>query len=500
VYTIFITEALLLAFLEIPRTATFTWFGFGDLGVNLALQSMLDRGLAPTVDFSYIYGLLSIPATRAWLSLFGRTPWAYLGAMMVFNMLVAWGVARCALALRSGFPGLALFCFAMPNLRTLGYTTFAHATEAVLICHALAEHAAGRRSKALTLLTICLFFKPAMAYLYGCLLVLLLLRRAGGVEGWRSFAASLVPAAAVGLILAGVTIAGYGPSALVETALPLRATANYRLMNYGFFTGTGRDFWLPEEPTLFYYVWSPAGHYLIGTIILMTVGLASLVRLARNREDLNAEIVVCTALIHILYITMLYAGRMSWTYYYSLMIVGLAALASRGRSFALLVTVLAVLTLMGFRFGQAYIRTGWTQLQRTAETAGLWTEAEVIAEWRQVLSALDGRRTAVLSIQGGGLPEILPGFAQSEILYPNRGLPLETELRRKLHQVATAEAVLIYNEVDPDAFLRLWPEFREAIGGHERVLMGERFQVFLKPPTVDQRVPTRSNTRSRESD
>ena len=106
---------------------------------------------------------------RSWFALLGQTPEAYAAAMLMFDLLIAWGLARCAYALRAGPVGVILILFTMLATTLGSYINLAHACEATLICHALAEHANGRRPRALALLTACLFAKPVMAYLYGFL-------------------------------------------------------------------------------------------------------------------------------------------------------------------------------------------------------------------------------------------------------------------------------------------------------------------------------------------
>ena len=175
-------ESLALALLQLPLSLGFLEFATADQGANLTTQSLLDRGLVPTVDFGYQYGLLPLLIGRSWFALLGRTPQAYAAAMLIVDLLIAWGLARCAAALRAGPAGIALIVCTMIGTTLGSYINLAHACEATLICHALADHAGGRRSRALALLTACLFIKPVMAYVYGFLLVLLIVRD-GSVRG-----------------------------------------------------------------------------------------------------------------------------------------------------------------------------------------------------------------------------------------------------------------------------------------------------------------------------
>ena len=53
---VFMAESLALALLQMPLNLDFTTFAVMDQGANLKVQTMLDRGLIPTVDFGYQYG------------------------------------------------------------------------------------------------------------------------------------------------------------------------------------------------------------------------------------------------------------------------------------------------------------------------------------------------------------------------------------------------------------------------------------------------------------
>ena len=231
------------ALARLPLSLSWDDFAFMDQGANFAVQTLLDRGLVPTVDFGYIYGLLALLIGRFWFSLVGLNPYAYAAAMLIVDILIAWGLARCLSAMKAGPAAIVLVVVALPWAALSSYINLAHAVEATLICHAIAEHLLGRRSRALALLTACIFVKPAMAYLYGLLLVLLLLRDVR-TTGVRSFFWALAPSSAVGIVL--VMLCGYwfGVKPLMNSLLPLAGAANYRDMHYGFFFGIGRQFWL----------------------------------------------------------------------------------------------------------------------------------------------------------------------------------------------------------------------------------------------------------------
>ena len=492
-----LAEVTVLALVQLPLSLSWDTFAFMDQGANLSVQTLLDRGLVPTVDFGYLYGLLPLLIGRLWFGLFGLTPSAYAAAMLVVDLLIAWGLARCLLAMKAGPTGIALVVVAMPWAALASYINLAHAIEATLICHALAEHALGRRSRALALLTACLFVKPTMAYLYGLLLVLLIVRD-GRASGVRGILRELVPSAATALTLLIVCGGWFGVKPVMNSLLPLAGAANYRYMNYGFFRGVGRQFWLPNDVWPTYYLATPAGHYLLGTIALLGAAAVTLVRQARPLSTTRTyadEVVICCGIMQLTFLTVFYADFMSWTYYYYILIIGLAGLAAWGGRFAALVFLIAVAGLVGDRYEFSWIKSHWAATRPVVEMAGLWASEEDRSEWHDVLEATKGGRVSVLSTNGEGLTTIRPGFAPAENMFLSRGIPLPTDLNRKFDQVNSAEFVLVRQNIRNGTLLDRWPEFREALDARELILSSAHYQVYrrlgrARPPYISTDEPS----------
>src|SRR5262249_36601849 len=106
--------ALLLAAEEVALAAfnspneRFTRVAYNDSEPDLSIQAMTARGLRPTVDFGYIYGLLPLLVNRAWYGAFGASPAAFRALTLACDLALAWGMARFASALRIGPAGVAL--------------------------------------------------------------------------------------------------------------------------------------------------------------------------------------------------------------------------------------------------------------------------------------------------------------------------------------------------------------------------------------------------------
>ena len=96
---LFIVELLTVTLLQTPNELFFR-FGFSDSGSSLTIDVLIRRGYRPTIDFGYIYGLLPLLLNRVWFAVVGATPQACWWAIVVCDIMLAWGLARFAAAQR----------------------------------------------------------------------------------------------------------------------------------------------------------------------------------------------------------------------------------------------------------------------------------------------------------------------------------------------------------------------------------------------------------------
>jgi hypothetical protein len=165
----------------------------------------------------------------------------------------------------------------------------------------------------------------------------------------------------------------------------------------------------------------------------------------------------------------------------------LAGLAARGARPAALVLLIAVAALVGDKYQFSWIKGHWRADQPTAHMVGLWTSEDERKQWHQVLEIIKDHHASVLSTNGEGLTTIMAGFAPAENMFLSPGIPLASDLNRKLDQVASAQYVLIRNNTRRK-FLDLWPQFHEALDGCELIYSSPRYLIYrrLGPP----RMPT----------
>ena len=489
---LFAAEVLALSAFDLPKALNFHFVAFEDLGGTLVVQRLLDEGFRPAVDFYYPYGLLPLLAGRAWFALLGRTPGASYAAAVACNLLVAWALARFAKAARVAPLGIALLVAALPQAFRFAHLNLTHAMEAALLCHALAEHARGRRGAALALVTACVFVKPTMAYVYGLLLVALILldlwRRRPAP--WADWLVAFAPAAVVGVALGALVVGAYGVEAARLIQVPTKGGLSYKLMGYGFFHGKGAAFLRMPGATFGYYAGTYAGTWIVVTVALIIGGLAASWRLAMRRGGPRDEVIACCALLHAAFVCLFYGVAWDWVSYFVIPLLGVAAMVGRGRAWSVAGALLVALALVGHRGWLADHLNWWRTLAPSTATAGLWEGADERREWGHVVELTRGKGPLLVKLSGCG-EMLLDGFhgTGSWYLHPKmvEALSPPAEVDRIAGRIAAAPSVVVVRAKDAD----IWdvPRFRNALDGCHRAWRGDYFDVYLRdgPPPAPAR-------------
>ncbi|MBX6312655.1 MAG: hypothetical protein IRY99_07015 [Isosphaeraceae bacterium] len=488
---LFLIVATGQAVLTYPQAMGFVPFAFGDKGASLAVEYFEDLGQRPNIDFCHQYGMLTLLIGRAWFGLLGRTPGAFYAFMLVSSVLIIWGLARVASALCVGGAGRLLLLLTLPEIAGPDFAGLVYPLERCLLCHALAEHAWGRRPSALTLCAVATFIKPTMAYVYGLLLVILMLREViGGREDaarpwWRPF----LPAAAamVGLFVLSVLV--YGHEAAVQTFLfPFtRGPEHYRLMGYGFFRGTGRHFWALPGARPGYYLGTHAGLWIAATLYLA----AAVITLPWRRRapdhpagavcEFNDEIQVVCLLMHLGFVTLFFGNAWSWRFYFYILLIGVIATSRRDRIFRSLIWPLVLLAILPLGLLVREWINDWRTLAPRSEVAGLWVSPAVWREWQQVLEITRGSQPVLLTFCGSA--ELLESqLARPTTLWLLPGEATPRELTRKHQQIRSTEMVVVDRfKKGHRGFLDYWPEFAAELSGWNLIWDGPYFQVYRRP-------------------
>ncbi len=487
VWTLFLLFSLeLIAWMvvRLPEMMRFDNFAFSDRGANLTLQYLVANGYRPAIDFGYHYGLLPVLIARGWFALFGASPFAYQLEMLTCNILFAWALAETSVRLRVRGIGLALIVISLGYAYQSSYPNLAQAIEAILLSFALAEQARGARINALALATAAVFAKPSMGYMYGLLLVILIVRDLSrdGLT-WRRLLAALAPAATVFIALATILSLVYGLSTFFRTVLPIEGLSNYRALNFGLM-GAGRELWDPKGLSWVFYLIDISGFWIVSTIFLC--GSAVFQFGSPDREVLairRREIIVTCAILHVAFLVLFFSNQWSWVYYSYVLVIGTALALDLGpyqRHFGIALCVVALLSWTDIAY---WSYRWWLTTCPDVTTAGLWAPVDERAEWQKVVAMTHGKKTSVMESMGA--TELLsPGFEGPVSLYLVPGLMTSADLHRKNIQLASAEMVVTPILPGPCDGVAAAPEFAPAMKAFEPLWTGKHFEIFRRrtPP------------------
>ena len=491
VYTL---EVLIVAALRIPHDLGFFMFAFGDRGSWLVVQYLSAHGARPTIDFGFPYGLLPIMLGRAWFAIFGLTPAAFKLAMVAGGVAMAGGMARFASAMRLSRIGQVVMIVALPTAIQSSLPSLTHMLEAVFLCLALGEHSRGNRGAALALATAACFAKPALGYLYGFLLLALIVTacrsheagdkaRGGDVSkmDWPALGRTLMPAAITGALLLVVLDSVYGGRSLLASLLPLNGMKIYKTLHLGFFSPWSRTFWDPTTSSgIGNYFGTIAPFWMGATVWLTLAGVSAGWRLLKAPEyerlgHCRDEIILCCAVLQTLFVLRFFEPPASWTYYPYLLAMGVVATSAIGSRPALVSFGLAVVALIP---QLAYLGSGALQWKTSAPspvTAGLWAGSSERAEWTTVERLIAGHRAVAVGV--AGCAPLLAPFESPVGAYLVAALTTPTEVERTIARIKTAEMVVRPASESIGDPISFWPEMTHALDDLEIVWKGRIYQV-----------------------
>jgi hypothetical protein len=487
----FMSVAIVFLVLRIPSIASFENFAFGDAGASLRADYIISQGYRPSADFSYAYGLLTLVVGRAWFWLFGRTSFSYVLAMIVCQLLFAWGVARFARNAKLKFFPLIflLFCgsYCFGHLASTVY-----ALEPIFVSHALAEHAAGRRDRALILSVISIFVKPSMGIIYSAVILLLIaishLRRTNSL---KRILKDITPAALIGSGISISLIISFGFSEFFNITLPFAGKIIYKANNFGFFSGVGSSFWKSKDVSAGYYLGNPIGFWLVLSGVLSIGGLASLYKVIKNIKideqkpsKIYSEVVVSCFLCWIAWILFFFAHASSWFYYTYMMLMGVAvilnSLSLKKLRYSLFCSLLVFSLLSQYSITKDIYRQ-WTNRFIGADTHWLWFDKQMYKEWQQVVDLIQDKPAA------GALFNGCLGLIDERFSMPHYWMMLKGETHPKmlleLDSVISQASYLVLLGQSDESFLRWYakrPSTRQLLNQFEVSEEGKSFKLLSR--------------------
>jgi hypothetical protein len=243
-----------LQLIHLPENLSFTAFSSGEPGANLTAVYLVRQGLRPNVDFGHMYGLLGLLFSDVWFRIAGLTPAAYWSGVYLLELAMCAAITEFAVAAELSSLSILFLFASFPIFLWVNYFNFAHVIEALCLMVAVVAHLKGRYDFALAAAAMAVLARPALAYVYGFVLLCIVLVK---IFRTHSLRLSVLALPVCSTLCLGIVLAcRFGFASLIRTVLPITGAAAYRAVGYGFFKH-GMAFWWPNPVTLRFYLGVP---------------------------------------------------------------------------------------------------------------------------------------------------------------------------------------------------------------------------------------------------
>jgi hypothetical protein len=480
-FIIFAAGLLAIDIARRPSDMFFDRFAFFDNGANLTLQYLTSIGYRPAIDFGYHYGLLAALIGRVWFGCLSATPSAYQWLMLTGGVLFAWALARIFAGRKIGGAGLALLIVSLGFAFQSNYPNLAHCVEAVILAHAVAAQIRGSNRTALALVTIAVFVKPSMGYVFGGLLLLLnaleILREDGA---FRDFVAMIVPSAIIFGVLSVALISAYGGRSFLFTIVPIEGVSLYRAVHFGFINGPGRYLWNPAGRPLVLYFTDIPGFWMASTVYLEIAAIAQTWKyVCEKRLERSGEVIITCAILHLAFMFLFFGSGASWIYYSYLLAIGCGLATEMGTGWRLAAVPLCVLALLSWSGIAAFNYRQWKTTSPGPMTAGLWAPPAEAIEWNTVAGLAHQEKMVVVDTKGA-VELMFPEFGRPVSMFLDPGLMTKEDVARKAAQISGASAFVVPQTVLEYGGLPDAPEIAAAMKDFDLEWKGNFFEVYRR--------------------
>ncbi|MGO9449522.1 MAG: hypothetical protein ACLQDV_00535 [Candidatus Binataceae bacterium] len=473
-WCVFVAEAVLLIFCEWRNSFDFAQYLYQDQGSALAAQYLLGQGLRPEIDFGYNYGLLPLLLGKIPFDLLGCTPQTYAIIVVVAEVVVAVGMARIVSVLQLRWSGLALVVLALP-LVICRYNSLTYALEAAFLINAFAEQLRERFGNAIALALCAALSKPAMGYVYGAVLLLLLFntihwRR----RDWMDAARTSRPAMVTALIVLPILARVFGARSLFRTMLPIQGLAFYRATHILGLHWQELTFLRPPGINWHYYVGSYIAFQVIGTLWLLIGGVIASVKLVRGRQTAERNFVLTASVLMI-------ADLLLFSLHCQFIVPIGVIVSSTMVSGEGLQVILCLLAIPAFCYRLESDLAFTRARTRSALTGGMWAQSELNSEWERAIAIAARTRTVALGSMGAaGL--VVPGIERPVGAYFLPGSVVPADLTREYRQLAAAQAVILFHHFPEKTgtVLETYPMLEGAVKDADDVYKGDYLEVLVR--------------------
>lgn len=445
-FTILVSILLLINGLMLPYHLSFRDYLCGDSGSALLASSMIQNGIVPWLDFNYSYGFATLWPNQLWFNSFGYTPMANVTLNLLCSILLCWGIAEIIVLMQWSKPVIWLVLLSTPYVFCFSWFTTAHVLEPALIILCTVRYLKRSYASALLMATLAMLVKPSLAYVAGLYLVIVMLTDRDGAS-WKQHLRRLVlnitPSLILLLVYSIYVLSKWGWLVYLNSLLPLSGMAAYQESECGFFA-RGQMFWMPATETLGqlleYYLLTPAGVWIVGTIVLIYFTILTVIQWLKTRTlSIQQRCILICGLLHLAFVFVLFGNEWSWTYETYLVIFGVAAgLSTLPTLSRLLVPIYAVLVLLSLA---GTIRTSvesWQGTTMQADLHYLFLPESMHQELSQLRTLASQQRVLMLTRQG----------APSLLLNSVQGVPTWAYMRHSAKDHERLALLRLVDQVD----------------------------------------------------
>lgn len=433
-----------LQILHLPETLNFTAFAFGEPGANLSVVYLIRHGLRPNVDFGHVYGLLGLLFSDIWFRIAGLTPAAYWAGILVIELGMCVLLAEFAVTVELPVLSMGLLFVSFPIFIWVDYFNFAHPIEALCLMAAVIAHLKGRYDIALAAVAAAVLARPALGYVYGFLLLCIVLAKVFRTHSLRL--SVLVLPVCTTVCLGFVLAWRFGVTSLMRTILPGTGIADYRALGYGFFQ-RGMAFWWPSPFKFRFYLDVP-GFWLIVCASVLLLGPLAVFR-ARDAEGQSlrrhkSEVLGAISVVVFAWIFFAFAHQYigSWIVYLWLAVWAASLLPEFFRKYAAVTVLLILIALNADRHQILGSLPQWSTTKISSLFPHTLSQRNEDAQVKEILSAVQGRRAVVLT-HAGAMPLLHDGLGEPLTEFYMPGIALPGDQRRMKSAVATADMVFV---------------------------------------------------------